>query len=145
MLWNVILPNYFSSLDQFEKLERKISKDPELIERYADTIKEDTRKDYIFAVDPHDPRKRSDREWYLPHQPVVSPIKPAIRLHTIQQTRDSPTCATFFLRKTLKNIISTYPDFATVVKVKFYVDYYLDSFEDVNCLVAELSKPLSTY
>ena len=81
MLRNVILPNYFSALDQIETLE--LSKDPKLLERYADTIEEDTRKDYIFAVDPHDPCKRSDRKWYLPHQPVVSPKKTAIRLHEL--------------------------------------------------------------
>ena len=27
-------------------------------------------------MEPHDPRKRSDREWYLPHHPIVNPNKP---------------------------------------------------------------------
>ena len=80
MLWidsNVILPNnYYSSLAQFKTLERRLSKDPELRERYAETIREDIRKGYVVTVEPHDLRKRSDREWYLPHHPVVKPNKP---------------------------------------------------------------------
>ena len=48
MLWidsNVSLPNnYYSSLAPFKTLERRLSKDPELRERYADTIREDIRK-----------------------------------------------------------------------------------------------------
>ena len=80
MLWihsNVSLPNnYYSSLAQFKTLERRLSKDPELRERYADTIREDIRKGYVVIVEPHDPRKRTDREWYLPHHPVVNPKKP---------------------------------------------------------------------
>ena len=65
MLWidsNVSLPNnYYPSLAQFKTLERSLSKDPELRERYADTIREDIRKGYVVTVEPHDPRKRSDR------------------------------------------------------------------------------------
>ena len=80
MLWidsNVTLPNnYYSSLAQFKTFERRLSKDPELRERYADTIREDIRKGYVVTVEPHDPRKRFNREWYLPHHPVVNPNKP---------------------------------------------------------------------
>ena len=42
----------------------------------GDTIREDIRKGYDVAVEPHDPRKRSDREWYLLHHRVVNPNKP---------------------------------------------------------------------
>ena len=80
MLWidsNVSLPNnYYSSLAQFKTLEGRLSKDPELRERYAETIREDIRKGYVVTVEPHDPRKRSDREWYLPHHPVINLNKP---------------------------------------------------------------------
>ena len=68
--------NYYSSLTQLKTLERRLSKDPELRERYADTIKEDVRKGYVVTLESHDPRKRSDQEWYLPHHPVVNPNKP---------------------------------------------------------------------
>ena len=30
----------------------------------------------MVTVEPHDPRKRSDRDWYFPHHPVVNPNKP---------------------------------------------------------------------
>ena len=66
MIWidsNFSLPNnYDSSLAQFKSLERMLSKDAELRERYADTIREEIKKDYVVTVEPHDPRKRSDRE-----------------------------------------------------------------------------------
>ena len=81
MLWidsNISLPNnYYSSLAHFETMERRLSKDPELRERYADKFREDNRKGYVVTVEPHNPRKRSDREWYLPHHPVVNPNKPS--------------------------------------------------------------------
>ena len=74
---NVSLPNnYYSSLAQFKTFERKLSKDPELRERYADTIREDIRKGYVVTVEPHDQRKRYDREVYLPHHPIVNPNEP---------------------------------------------------------------------
>ena len=81
MLWidsNISLPNnYYSSLAHFKTMERRLSKDPELRERYADKFREDNRKGYVVTVEPHNPRKRSDREWYLPHHPVVNPNKPS--------------------------------------------------------------------
>ena len=80
MLWidsYVSLRNdYYSSLAQFKTLERRLSKEPELRERYADTIREDIRKGSVVNVEPHDPHKRTDREWYLPIHPVVNPNKP---------------------------------------------------------------------
>ena len=80
MLWidsNVTLANsYYSSLVQFKTLERRLSKDRELREKCAYLIREDIRKGYVATVEPHDPRKRSDREWYFPHHPVVKPNKP---------------------------------------------------------------------
>ena len=46
--------------------------------------------------------------------------------------RDSPTCANFALRKTATDIMSTYTEAASVVNEKFYMDCYLDSFENVT-------------
>ena len=80
MLWidsNVsLLNNYYSSLAQFKMLARRLISGRELREKYADTIREDIRKGYVVAVEPLDPRKRFDRDWYLPHHPVVSPNEP---------------------------------------------------------------------
>ena len=217
MLWidsNVSLPNnYYSSLVQFETLERRLSKDPELRERYAETIRQDIRKGYVVTVEPHDPRKRSDREWYLPHHLVINPNKPGkmrrvlngaskfhctslnnsllVGLDLLQNlifvllrfrqhkyavsadiagmflqvrflardqislrflwrgdttsnvvvhqytrhifgARDSPRCANFALRKTATDNMSTYSEAASVVNENFYMDDYLDSFENVT-------------
>ena len=217
MLWidsNVSLPNnYYSSLVQFKTLERRLIKDTELRERYAETIREDVRKGYVVTVEPHNPRKRSDREWYLPHHPFVNPNKPGkvrrvlngaskfhgtslnksllVGLDLLQNltfvllrfrqhkyavsadiegmflqvgvlardqillrflwredttsdvvvyqytrhiigARDSPTCANSALRKTDTDNMSTYPEAASVVNEKFYMDDYLDSFENVT-------------
>ena len=80
MLWidsnDSLLNNYYSSLAGFRTLERKLSKDHKLREKDAETIREDIMKGYVVTVEPHDPRKRSDREWYLPHHPVVNPKMP---------------------------------------------------------------------
>ena len=46
--------------------------------------------------------------------------------------RDSPTCASFALRQTETDIMFTYPEAASVVNEKFYMDDYLDSFENVT-------------
>ena len=62
---------------QFKTLERSLSKDPELSERHAHTTREDTMKGYVVTVEQLAPRKRSDRERYLLHHPVVNPNKPA--------------------------------------------------------------------
>ena len=53
-----------------------LSKDTALRDRYTDTITKDITKDHVVAVKPHDPRSRTDREWYLPHHPVINPNKP---------------------------------------------------------------------
>ena len=80
MLWNdkeSSLPNnYFSSLAQLKSLEKRLDKDPSLREKYAETIREDIQKGYVLAVKAHDPKSRADREWYLPHHPVLNPNKP---------------------------------------------------------------------
>ena len=81
MLWaddNVQLPNsYFSSLVQLKSLEKRLSRDTSLKETYANTIREDLEKGYLITVpDAHKVEQRSDREWYLPHHPVINPNKP---------------------------------------------------------------------
>ena len=40
--------------------------------------------------------------------------------------RDSPTCANFVLRKTATDNMSTYPEAASVINEKIYMDDYLD-------------------
>ena len=46
-------------------------------EIYANTIREDLEKGYLITVpDAHKVEQRSDKEWYLPHHPVINPNKP---------------------------------------------------------------------
>ena len=51
-----LLKIYYLSLAQFKTLEKRLSKNPELRERYAETIREDIRKGYVVTVEAHDPR-----------------------------------------------------------------------------------------
>ena len=81
MLWaddNIQLPNnYFSSLVQLKSLEKRLSRDTSLKETYANTIREDLEKGYLITVpDAHKFEQRSNKEWYLPHHPVINPNKP---------------------------------------------------------------------
>ena len=81
MLWaddNIQLPNnYFSSLIQLKSLEKRLSRDTTLKENYAKTISEDLEKGYVIPIpDAHMVEQRSDKEWYLPHHPVINPNKP---------------------------------------------------------------------
>ena len=215
MLWSdndVSLPNnYYSSLAQLKSLEKRLDKDPLLREKYTETIREDISKGYVITVNPHDPSSRAEREWYLPHHPVLNPNKPgkvrrvlngASKFHgtslnrsllvgpdllqnlffvllrfrqhkyavsadiegmflqvgvlardqpslrflwredptssvVVHQytrhifgARDSPTCANFALQKTASDNQAEYPEAASAVVQKFYMDDYLDSFEN---------------
>ena len=81
MLWaedNIEQPkNYFSALFQLKSLERRLTNDQALREKYSNTIKDDLDKGYVVRVkDAHMVESRSEREWYLPHHPVVNPNKP---------------------------------------------------------------------
>ena len=74
---NTKLPNnHFSSLVQLKSLKKRLAKDEELREKYTSTIKEDLNKGYVIEVpDAHQVENRSDKEWYLPHHPVLNPNK----------------------------------------------------------------------
>ena len=80
MLWaadNIQLPNNYFSLVQLKTLEKRLAKDEDLREKYTSTIKEDLNKGYVIEVpDAHKVESRSDKEWYLPHHPVLNPNKP---------------------------------------------------------------------
>ena len=57
-------------------MEKRLDKDPSLRQKYAETIREDLQKGYVITVKAHEPKSRADREWYLPHHPVLNPNKP---------------------------------------------------------------------
>ena len=74
---NTKLPNnYFSSLVNLKSLEKRLAKDEDLREKYTKTIKEDLNMGYVIEVpNAHKVENWSDKEWYLPHQPVLNPNK----------------------------------------------------------------------
>ena len=83
MLWvedNIELPNnYFSAHVQSKSLEKRLAKDQTLREKYSNTIKEDLDKGSVVRVKDalrwDQVESCSEREWYLPHHPVVIPNK----------------------------------------------------------------------
>ena len=50
----------------------------------------------------------------------------------IFEARASPTCASFAIRKTAIDNMSTHPETASLVSEKYYLDDYLRSFVDVT-------------
>ena len=79
MLWpddNIHLPdNFYASLVQLKSLEKRLEKDLNLKIQFASDIRGDVEKGYEVPVSPHDSKNRSDREWYVPHHPVLNPNK----------------------------------------------------------------------
>ena len=62
---------------QLKSLEKRLAKNEDLREKYTSTIKEDLNKGYVIEFpDAHKVESRSDKEWYLPHHPVLNPNKP---------------------------------------------------------------------
>ena len=108
MLWaedeSQLPNNYFSALVQLKSLERRLEKDAELKERYAQTIKDDFSKGYIVRVNKVDCfNMKNTREWYLPHHPVVHPHKPG-------KVRRVLNGASKFQGQSLNNALLTGPD-----------------------------------
>ena len=59
-----------------KSLEKRLEKNLNLKTQYASDIRSDVEKGYVVPVSPHDSKNRSDREWYVPHHPVLNPNKP---------------------------------------------------------------------
>ena len=62
----------------------RLSTDTTLKENYAKTISEDLEKGYVIPIqDAHMVEQWSDKEWYLPHHPVINPNKP-VKVRRVQ-------------------------------------------------------------
>ena len=70
----ILSNNFFSALVQLKSLEKRLSKDYSRL-RYQKTIF-DLEKGYVIQVEARDPKARVNREWYLPHHPVINSNKP---------------------------------------------------------------------
>ena len=108
MLWtddeSKLPNNYFSALVQLKSLERRLGKDPELKQHYSKTIQDDLAKGYIVPIDKSNCFKvDNNREWYLPHHPVVHPHKPG-------KVRRVLNGAAKFQGQSLNNALLTGPD-----------------------------------
>ena len=107
MLWaddNIHLPdNFYASLVQFKSLEKRLEKALKLKTQYASDIRSDVEKGYVVPVSRHDLKNRSDREWYVPHHPVLNSNKPG-------KVRRVLNGATKFHGKSLNNSLLVGPD-----------------------------------
>ena len=68
----------------------------------------DVEKAYVIMVSPHDSKNRSDREWYLPHHPVLNPSKPG-------SVRRVLNGASKFHGKSLNNYLLVGPDLLQIL------------------------------
>jgi hypothetical protein len=64
------------ALQRLYTLERKLSKQPALYEKYKQAIVEDEQKGYIRQLSPGEDALPSNIKWYLPHWNVVHKKKP---------------------------------------------------------------------
>ena len=69
--------NYFSAHSQICSLERPLNKDESLKQRYENTINVDMQKGSVRKLDENELTETTDeRQWYVPHHPVINPRKP---------------------------------------------------------------------
>ena len=81
LLWasdNPDLPNnYYSAYQQFQSMEKRLNKDPELKDAYKATIEKDLENNFDRKLDQKEiDNTEDDKQWYLPHHPVKHPHKP---------------------------------------------------------------------
>ena len=129
MLWaddNIHLPDKFNaSLVQFKSLEKRLEKNLNLKTQYASSIRSDVEKGYVVPVSPHDSKNRSNREWYVPHHPVLNPNKPG-------KVRRVLNGASKFHGKSLNNSLLVGPDLLhnlLIVLMRFREQKYAISAE----------------
>ena len=65
--------NYDVAVNRLQNLNKKLNRQPEIREAYADTINKYIEKGYIREVPPTEPKPPG--VWYLPHFPVLRPDK----------------------------------------------------------------------
>ena len=71
------LPNNFNMAKQrLKSLEKKFENNPEIRERYAQSIQDDVQKGYVKKLNEAELQSESKKTWYLPHRFVINPKKP---------------------------------------------------------------------
>ena len=110
----VKLPNdYFSALVQLKSLEKRLSKDSDLRERYAKTRRDGLSENYVVKVQNREETKNQPgKEWYLPHHPVVNANKPGKVRRVLKGTSK-------FQGVSLNKVLLTDPDFLHTLADQF--------------------------
>ena len=71
------LPNNFNMAKQrLKSLEKKFENNPEIRERYAQSIQDDVQKGYVKKLSEAELQSESKITWYLLHRFVINPKKP---------------------------------------------------------------------
>ena len=99
---------FYASLVHFKSPEKRLEKYLNLKTQYASDMRGDVEKAYVIMVSPHDSKNRSDREWYLPHHPVLNPSKPG----SVQRVLN---VASKFHGKSLNNSLLVGPDLLQIL------------------------------
>ena len=80
LLWREEEPslpnNYEMAKKRLQTLEKKFESCPEVRERYAKSIQDDTEKGYVNKLSEEEVQCDSKVTWYLPHRFVINPKKP---------------------------------------------------------------------
>ena len=80
MLWNEPEPNIpnnqSSAVGQLHSLDRRFQRDPNLKELYQQSIDTDVEKGFVKILGKSEVKGNFGKKWYLPHHPVLNPIKP---------------------------------------------------------------------
>lgn len=100
-------PNLANNREMAEKrlqsLGRRLKKDPDLYQRYCAGMEENLGKGYAHLVPITDLTNSEGRTWYLPHQPVVNPLKP-------EKIRIVFDCAAPYMGESLNSQVHQGPD-----------------------------------
>ena len=80
LLWREEEPslpnNYEMAKKRLQTLEKKFESCPEVRERYAKSIQDDTEKGYVNKLSEEEVQCDSKVTWYLTHRFVIKPKKP---------------------------------------------------------------------
>ena len=80
LLWREEHPTLPNSYDMAERrlksLEKKFENNPEVKEKYAESIRDDVEKGYVKKLSEAEVQSESKMIWYLPHRYVTNPKTP---------------------------------------------------------------------
>ena len=72
--------NYEMAVNRLISTEKRLLRDPQLAESYAEVISKYTQKGYISKVTPSETEEKT---WYLPHFAIVSPEKSTTKTRVV--------------------------------------------------------------